>query len=194
MPHPTASLLYISRTVWARITKFYRQIHTDLPYPIFPPDLMSLTTSGWKLPRKNRRICRLRHLHVEFLEKGLSEDHQISQGCRGQLPDMTSLITSGLLQNAIKYCTKLMCKTGPVGQRVEYVSHSLTYSRLVWRGHPWRLTLHPYLIWPHQLLPIAIYRSSQNGRKCRFQRFGSNFSGAVFCLPHQLVGFLLYSA
>ena len=32
MPHPTTSLLYISWTVWARITEFYRHIHADLPY------------------------------------------------------------------------------------------------------------------------------------------------------------------
>ena len=32
MPNPTASLLYISRTVSARITKFYRHIQADLAY------------------------------------------------------------------------------------------------------------------------------------------------------------------
>ena len=30
-----------------------------------------------------------------------------------------------------------------------------------------------------------------NYRKCRLLRFGTNFSDAAFCLPHQLVGFLL---
>ena len=32
MPHPTALLLCISRTVGARITKFYIRIHADLRY------------------------------------------------------------------------------------------------------------------------------------------------------------------
>ena len=32
MPHPTALLLYISRTDWARFTKVYEHIHADLSY------------------------------------------------------------------------------------------------------------------------------------------------------------------
>ena len=35
------------------------------------------------------------------------------------LPDMTSLISSGRLQNAIEYWTKVMRKTGTAGQRVK---------------------------------------------------------------------------
>ena len=31
----------------------------------------------------------------------------------------------------------------------------------------------------------------KNDRKCRLRRFRMNFSGTAFCLPHQLVGFLL---
>ena len=33
--------------------------------------------------------------------------------------DMTSLVASGWLQNAIKYGTKVMLKAGPAGQRVK---------------------------------------------------------------------------
>ena len=35
------------------------------------------------------------------------------------MPDMTSLVASGRLQNTIKYCIKVMCEMGPAGQRVE---------------------------------------------------------------------------
>ena len=72
MPHPMASLSYISRTVWASTSTC----------PTFPPDMTSLTTCDRKLPRKTRRNCRLRRLQVEFLEKGVSEDHQISHSSR----------------------------------------------------------------------------------------------------------------
>ena len=34
------------------------------------------------------------------------------------MPDMTSLVASGRLQNAITYCAKV-CKSGPDGQRVQ---------------------------------------------------------------------------
>ena len=65
---------------------------------------------------------------MEFLDKDFSEDHHISHGCRGlgtettghiNLPDMTSLVASSRLQNAVKYCTKVVRKTGPAGQRVK---------------------------------------------------------------------------
>ena len=54
---------------------------------------------------------------MELLEKGLSEDHQISRGCWGTIgpinqPDMASLVASTTLQNAIKYRTKVVHKTG----------------------------------------------------------------------------------
>ena len=75
MSPPTASLLYISRAVWARTTKFYGHIHTARP--TFAPDVSSIATSCWKLLGKNHRNCRLRRLLVKFLEKGLSEDRQI---------------------------------------------------------------------------------------------------------------------
>ena len=35
------------------------------------------------------------------------------------LPDMTSLVAPGRLQKAIKYCTKVMRKTGLAGQGVK---------------------------------------------------------------------------
>ena len=74
---------YISRTVCPRITKFYANLH--IPRSTTTPDMTSLTTSSrvGSYSEKNLRKCRLRRLRVEFLENGLSKDHQISHGCRG---------------------------------------------------------------------------------------------------------------
>ena len=49
------------------------------------PDMTSLTSLDQKLSWINRQKCRLICLQVEFFQKGLSEDHQISHGCRDQL-------------------------------------------------------------------------------------------------------------
>ena len=66
---------------------------TSIPTcPTVASDATSLTTSGRKLPRKKRRKCRIRRLQVEFLDKGLSDDHQISQVCLGQMAPQTSRI------------------------------------------------------------------------------------------------------
>ena len=80
---------YISRAVWPRITEFYTNLQTGRSTTT--PDMTSLYTSGRKLPRKNRRKCLLMRPQVAFLERGLSEDHQISHGCRGQLAAQNSL-------------------------------------------------------------------------------------------------------
>ena len=55
-------------------------------------------------------------------------------------------------------------------------------------------------IWCHKLLLVGSYPEKQfksafiemriNDRKCRLRRFGTNFSGMSFCMPHQLVGLL----
>ena len=105
-------------------------------------------------------------------------------------PDMTPLITSGRLQNSIKYCTKVTGKTCPAGQIVKYFDGWLNQTRHMLHGHLWWPNLRPHRIWRHQLLPIGIYQSSKNGRKCRPRRLWSNFSGAAFCLPHQMVGII----
>ena len=56
---------------------------------------------------------------VEFLENGLSNDHQIRDGTMGltYFPVMMSLNASDQQQNAIKYCTQVR-KNGPGGQIV----------------------------------------------------------------------------
>ena len=59
---------------------------------------------------------------MEFLENGLTEDHEILQAYGVSrphtVPEMTSLAAASRLQNAIKYCTKVR-NMGPAGQRVE---------------------------------------------------------------------------
>ena len=91
------------------------------------------------------------------------------------VPDMTPLITSGRLQDAIKYWTKVMHKTVSAGQRVKYFGHCLTQTLHMLRGHPCRRSLQPDRIWLHQLLGIGIYWSSKNGRKCRLRRLCLDF-------------------
>ena len=64
MPYTTASLLHISRTIWARITKFYRHIPTDLPYICTGFDV---TNNFWsEATAKNKRKCRITWLWVKF--------------------------------------------------------------------------------------------------------------------------------
>ena len=48
------------------------------------PDMTSPVVSGPNLSGDNRRNCRLRRRRVEFLEKGLREDHEILHAYRGQ--------------------------------------------------------------------------------------------------------------
>ena len=113
MPHPTASLLYMWRTVRATITKCYLHIQADMPYIIAGYDVTNYFQS--EATAKIRRKCRFMRLQVEFLENGLSEDHQIFSRLsettgNTNLRDMTSLVTSGGLQNAIKYCTQVTRK------------------------------------------------------------------------------------
>ena len=108
---------YISRTVWHRITKFYRNIHTGRSTTT--PDMVaSLATSVGQLSKfKKGWKCRCQRLYVEFLENGLREDHEILHAYRDNMLDMTSLAVSGRLQNTIKYCTKVRW-TDPAGQIV----------------------------------------------------------------------------
>ena len=84
MLHPMASLLYISRTVRARITKLYAHIRADLP-DIYTGYVVTNYFLWEATAKKTRRKCRLRRLQAEFLENGLRKDHQISHGCRGLL-------------------------------------------------------------------------------------------------------------
>ena len=80
MPHPTASQLYISRTVGAINTKFYRHTQAELSYISTGYEITSCFRS--EDTAKKRRKYRLRRLQVEFLENVLSEDHQSSQAYR----------------------------------------------------------------------------------------------------------------
>ena len=76
------------------------------------------------------------------------------------LPYTTSLVASGRLQNAIICCTKWCAK--------------LVWCNQMLHGHPRRPSLQPHWIWRHELLPIDIYRSLKNGRKCCLRRLWVN--------------------
>ena len=78
LPHSTASLLYISRTVRARITQFYGCNKANLPYIGTGYDVTGYFRSEARVKRQPKMP-----LKVEFLENCLSEDRQISHGCRG---------------------------------------------------------------------------------------------------------------
>ena len=62
----------------------WKSIPTCCTFP--PREMTSPTTSGRKLSGLNRRKCRLSRYQVEFLKKGLDEDHQISHCCRDDWP------------------------------------------------------------------------------------------------------------
>ena len=106
---------------------------------------------------------------VVYLENGLTKNHQILHGPVGSIttPDMSSLVASSLLQNAIKYCTKVVRKTGPVGQRVELFGHCLTQTHQMLHEHQCGHGLQPHRTWCHQLLPVGmhLYRSSKKRSK-----------------------------
>ena len=129
MPNPTASLLYTLRTVRARITKFYRHIKDSLPYigtgyyvtNYFQSDATAKKKSKMPLQAASGGISRVWFKQGSPIFTWLSG----TTGPRN-LPDMTSLVTSGRLRNAIKYCTKVIRKTGPADKRVKYFGHCLT--------------------------------------------------------------------
>ena len=72
----------ISIAVWSRITKFYVDIHTDIVHSHTGYDVIVYFRS--EVIAKNCRQYRLRWLWVEFLDKGLSQDHHILRIYRGQ--------------------------------------------------------------------------------------------------------------
>ena len=67
------------------------------------------------IKRKRCRVCRIQRFQVEFLKNGLSLDHEFLHayplswtiGRTNLLIRVTSIVISGRLQNAIKYCTKV---------------------------------------------------------------------------------------
>ena len=85
----------IPRTVLSRIRNFCRDIYTNLLYSQTRYDI---TNYFWSkvIVENNRRKGRLRQLKLEFLENGLSHDHQISHAYLGELT-----------ANSIKYDSKV---------------------------------------------------------------------------------------
>ena len=80
MSHPTSSPLHILWTVWARIAKLYTHTHADMHCTCTVYDITNCFRS--EAAAKYRRKCCLIRLQVEFLDKCLREDHQISHLCR----------------------------------------------------------------------------------------------------------------
>ena len=87
------------------------------------------------------------------------------------LLDMTLLVVPVCckmqLNTAQKWCLK---RVQPKSQIIQplFKPENQTHQMLHW--HPCQPTLQPHWIWRHQLLPIGIYWSSKNGRKCRLRR------------------------
>ena len=113
-------------------------------------------------------------------------------GCWCSLSHTMSRDTSSRLQNdAIKYCTKVMRKTGPVGQRVKYFCQCLPTPA------PCFTDIRADLVLGHTGYDVTSYfrlafnEVRKNGRKCRPDGFGSNFSGASCCLPPLIGGHLV---
>ena len=65
----------ISKTLWARITKFHRDIHTGIFYS--PAGYYVIIYFRSEVIGESSRFYRLRQLLGEFLENGSSQDHEI---------------------------------------------------------------------------------------------------------------------
>ena len=104
---------------------------------------------------------------------------------------MTSLVAFGRLQYAIKFWTKVMRKTDPAGQRVKYFGHCLTQIHKILHD------IRADIVYSHTGYDVtrnfrsAFIEVRKTAQNAAFDGFGSKFSGAAFCLLHQLVGFLL---
>ena len=109
-----------------------------------------------------------------------------------KLPHKTSLVTSDRLQNAIKDCTKVMRKLGPAHQRVKYFGHCLTQTRHMLHGQQCRAYGHTgYEVTSY--FRSAFTEVRKTAENTASDGFGSNFSAAALCLPHQLVAILFFS-
>ena len=74
MLNRTTSLLYISSTVRARFSKFHMHIQAGLPYIVAGYDV----TIYFRSEATAKKNLSKMPPQVEFLENGLSRDHQIS--------------------------------------------------------------------------------------------------------------------
>ena len=84
--------------------------------------MTSLTTSGWQLPKFKKRSKMLPQAALGGIsrERFKQETPNFAQLSETTGPtnhsDMTSLVASSQLQNAIKHYTKVVRKTGPADQ------------------------------------------------------------------------------
>ena len=128
-----------SWTVWARIAKFYRHIHANMLYIC----TWYYFTNDFQLEVIAKKLSKMPPqtasggISWEWFKRGSPNFTQLSRITGAtNLPDMTSLVASGRLQNTIKYWTKVMRKTGPVGKRVKQFDHCLTQIYQMLHGHP----------------------------------------------------------
>ena len=119
--------------------------------------MTSLTTSGLKFQRKQT----VENAASNGFRWNFSRTIYTRITGSTNLPDMTSLVTLGQLQNAIKCCRKVMRKTGPASQT-----------------HIFRPLFNP----------DPLRKTAENAAS---DGFGSNFSGTAFCLPHQFLNISL---
>ena len=107
-------------------------------------------------------------------------------------PDMTSLVASSWLQNAIKY-THVLHKSDAqngYGQPKSQIIRALFKPELI----TCCTDIPADLVYSDNGYDVISYFQSKfekNSRKCPSDGFRSNFSSAAFCLPHQLVGVLI---
>ena len=169
MPNLTASLLYISSIVWAKITKFYRHIHADLPYICTRNDVTNFfrSESTAKNPLKMPHQTASCGISRERFKRWSQNFTRLSgtTGARKML-DMTSLVTSHRLQSAIKYWTKVVMFR-PTKESNNSATDNPDPLRVARTSVP--------SLWPHQVLLISIYQSSKNGRKCGLRRLWVEF-------------------
>ena len=104
------------------------------------------------------------------------------------LPDMTSLVASRRLQNAIKRCTKSGAYNGCGWPKSQTIRHCLTQTQQMLHRHLYRP------IYSHVRYDVTNYFRSpfievrKTADNAASDGFWSNFGGASFCLSHQLVG------
>ena len=139
---------YILRAVWPRIANFYTNLRNHRIYNHTGYDVTNYTRSEPKA-KKPSKIPHQKASGVisrEQFKRGSPNFTRLSgTTCPRNLQDiMTSLIASGRLQNAIKYCTKVMRKTGPACQRIKCFGQCLTQTHHMFHGHPCRPSLQPH--------------------------------------------------
>ena len=180
----------ISREPFAPKSPHSQAIQADLLYICIGYDVTNDFRSEATAEKKTIK-CHLKRrrgkIFRERLQRGSPNTFTQLSWTTGprNLPDMMSLVTSGRLQNAIKYFTEVRRKTGPVSQRVIYFEHCLSSVHIrvdIVDGH----TGYDFTSYFRSAF-TEVRKTAENAAS---DGFGQTFSGAVFCLSHQLVPIL----